>query len=218
MKKLLFQFVIVTFMFLLIVFPLPQEKILAESPKETYSIDYEVLQGDSGSVSIANDYFEKPATLIVENGERHIQITLNHSEWIKELQTPLGELFVDVDIISENKDEDTRVVSFKVEEELSTPLEFKMHILITSMEPVYDHRYTAQFDFDDNTMEKIENVKSNSEAVDDGTTKNLAEKNQETQEKPAKTSQKKVLVPIIILVVVAGLVILFLRNRTKSKK
>ena len=218
MKKLLFQFVIVTFMFLLIGIPLPQEQTLAESSKETYSIDYEVLQGDSGSVSIANDYFEKPATLIVENGEQHIQITVNHSEWIKELQTPLGKSFVDMDIISENKDEDTQVVTFKVEQELSKPIEFKMHILIESMEPVYDHRYTAQFDFDDETMEKIENVKSNSETVDDGTTKDLAEKSQETQEKPAKTNQNTVVVSIIVLVVVAVLVILFLRKRTRSKK
>ena len=132
--------------------------VYAENPDGTFLIDYQVLNSDSDSVSISNDYFDKPATLFIEDGEKYIQFTVNHSEWIKELQTPLGETFVDVDIVSEDKEEDTRTVKFKLEEDLSQPVEFKMHILVESMEPVYDHRYTARFDFDADKMEEIESA------------------------------------------------------------
>ncbi|MBC1780628.1 NEAT domain-containing protein, partial [Listeria booriae] len=35
----------------------------------SYSVNYTVLQGDSDSVSMANDYFDKPATVKVEGGK-----------------------------------------------------------------------------------------------------------------------------------------------------
>ena len=35
---------------------------------------------------MANDYFEKPAKLIVKNGEMRVQVPMNHSAWIKNLK------------------------------------------------------------------------------------------------------------------------------------
>ena len=37
---------------------------------------------------MANDYFEKPAKLIVKNGEMRVQVPMNHSAWITEFKAP----------------------------------------------------------------------------------------------------------------------------------
>lgn len=129
---------------------------MMEMEDGTYTMDYVILRGDNDSVSIANDYFEKPATLIVENGEQYIQFWINHSQWVKELQSPLGEEFVDVDIVEENEEEDLRLVQFRVARDLNEPIEFKMHVYIDSLEPVYDHRYSVRFDFDLDSLQETE--------------------------------------------------------------
>lgn len=48
----------------------------------TYTIDYVITKAENDSVSMANDYFEKPAILTVKNGTVTAQIQLNHSKWI----------------------------------------------------------------------------------------------------------------------------------------
>lgn len=121
-----------------------------------YAIDYVILHAETESVSIANDYFEKPAILYVEDDKKYIQFPLNHSKWTKELQAPSGDDFVDVDVIDQDEKEDTRVVEFKLDQDLTEPLEFKMHVLIETMDPVYDHRYTVRFDFDTESLESLE--------------------------------------------------------------
>lgn len=131
------------------------EAASSEVEDGTYSMDYVILRAEDESVSIANDYFDKPATLIVEDGEEYIQFSINHSEWTKELEAPLDDTFVHVDVIEEYEAEDTRLVQFKVDRNLSDPLEFKMHVLIEEMEPVYDNRYTVRFDFDLDSLEEI---------------------------------------------------------------
>lgn len=144
-------------------FLIPEKSLFAETDIDeiedgAYSIDYVILHAETESVSIANDYFEKPATLFVEDDERYIQFPLNHSHWTKELQAPLGDDFVHVDIISTNEEEDTRIVEFKLDRDLTEPLEFKMHVLIETLDPVYDNRYTVRFDFDMEGLEQLENV------------------------------------------------------------
>lgn len=119
-----------------------------------YSIDYEILRADNDSVSIANDYFDKPAYIIVQDDKEYIQFSINHSEWTKELQAPLGEDFVDVEVLGTNEEEDTRIVQFELDRSIDDPLEFKMHVLIEEMDPVYDHRYTVRFDFDEDSIEE----------------------------------------------------------------
>lgn len=172
--------IITIFVFLISFFTFSNDHVLAESSftDGTYSVDYEILRGDNDSVSIANDYFEKPATLIVENGEEYIQFWLNHSQWVQELQAPLGDDFVDVTIVEENEIDDLRLVQFKVDRDLTVPIEFKMHVYIDSMEPVYDHRYTVRFDFDLYSLEEIDSVQVfRAESSD-----NAADKQAQTEE------------------------------------
>ena len=136
----------------------PTDTTYAETADGYYTIDYEVLSADSDSVSMANDYFEKPATMIVENGEKQLQLTINHSAWVVGLQASQEDDFVDVTVISEDEAEDTRVVEFQVadDHDLSDPIEMKMHIVVDVLEEDYDNHYTARFAFDEGSMEEVD--------------------------------------------------------------
>ncbi|HEY4624135.1 MAG TPA: NEAT domain-containing protein, partial [Solibacillus sp.] len=48
----------------------------------TYSLNYQVNQPGSNSASMANDYFLKPAKLVVKNGKMTMQITIKNSSWV----------------------------------------------------------------------------------------------------------------------------------------
>ena len=189
-----------------------------------YSIEYVILHAETESVSIANDYFEKPATLFIEDGERYIQFPLNHSQWTKELEAPLGDSFEHVDVISVDEEEDTRIVEFLLDRDLSDPLEFKMHVLIEEMEPVYDHRYTVRFDFDEDTIEPLDNVeRPESEVTNEDTAeadeKDIAAASVENADSGESSSNNMIwiMVGTIVIIVVGGLVY-FMMRKTKNKK
>ena len=213
-RKLLLQFAVVALVLTSAV------NVNAENSEETFSLDYQVLNFDSDSVSIANDYFGKPAILFVENGEKYIQFSINHSEWVKELQTPLGDSFVDVEIVSEDEVEDIRTVRFKLEDDLSQPLEFKMHILIESMEPVYDHSYSVRFDFDDTQKEEIEAaVASSVEEVNNTEEDVVATESTDTEnEKQDEESKGNSGLLIVLIVIVVGMAALLFTRPWKTKK
>ena len=197
---------------MLTIFVIPQGKAFAEIADGTYSVNYQILQAENDSVSMANDYFEKPATLFVENGVKYIQFTINHSEWIKELQAPQGGSFVDVNVISENQDADKRVVKFKVEEDLSKPLEMKMHVLIESMNPVYDHKYTVRYDFDIDNKQAVTKTTDKEDKNVAGATGN---KSGEKEENP-RTADSTPIMMFVGLLLVSSLVILRMRKSVRA--
>jgi heme uptake protein IsdC len=118
----------------------------------TYTIQYTVLQAQNDSVSIANDYWEKPATLLVKNGVITVQMKINHSAWVTEFKVPSGDTFVDVEVISTDTATDTRVVQFNAAD-LSQPLPAKIHVTVPSID--YDHDYTIRFSFDTNSITAV---------------------------------------------------------------
>lgn len=203
---------------MLMILSLSHGKVYAEISDGTYSIDYQVLHADNDSASIANDYFEKPAILFVENGEKHIQFTLNHSQWTKELQAPLEGSFLDVDVVSENHDEDTRIVQFKVEEDLAQPLEFKMHVLIETMEPVYDHRYTVRFDFDTDSMEKVDSAEFQKIEADNREAELATDKSNEKKvDNPLKGERSPIVLFITLVVLILAILLSWKIIRSNKK-
>ncbi|MFS0689307.1 NEAT domain-containing protein [Sporosarcina sp. 179-K 8C2 HS] len=122
----------------------------------TYAVDYELLQGDSDSVSIANDYFEKPALLKVDGDKQVLQLTLNHSKWVQELQVPSGDGFADAKIVAEDEEADTRVIVLNVDGELAEPFPVKMHVVIDELEIPYDHAYTVRVAVDASSMKETD--------------------------------------------------------------
>lgn len=203
----------------------PIHHTLAESDVDNledgaYSIEYVILHAETDSASIANDYFEKPATLYVEGDERFIQFALNHSQWTKELQAPSGDDFVDVDVISVDEEEDIRVVEFELDRDLSEPIEFKMHVLIEEMEPVYDHRYTVRFDFDESSMELIEDAPERPTKMEEEGTEDKEEEAavaEASQDNNNDSTNMIVWISIVTLVVfVIILFVLFIRKKQKK--
>ncbi|WP_317943606.1 heme uptake protein IsdC [Carnobacterium maltaromaticum] len=113
----------------------------------TYSINYTVVQGDGGSASMANDYFDKPATLVVANGQSSIQLQLNHSKWITGLWVDAGNGLQSEQIISTDDSLDTRKVSFQTGD-LSAPIAAKIKVDIENSDLSYHHEYKINLSFD----------------------------------------------------------------------
>ena len=175
----------------------------------TYVVEYNMLQAENDSVSIANDYFEKPATLTVENGEQYLQFTVNHSEWVKVLKAAHSESFVDVHVVSEDPENDKRVVAFKVDGDLSESLPMQMHIMIEEMAPVYDHNYSVRIVLDIDSME-VTDVPS---VVFDTSDSTLGSDDEKVQ---GNSTNNKAL--IYILVAVFAIATLVLGRKFKSTK
>ncbi|MBD8004171.1 NEAT domain-containing protein [Bacillus norwichensis] len=230
-RKIAVTFIIVVL--LGIVFLRPESSFAANDLDSledgVYSLDYVILHAETESVSIANDYFEKPAFLIVKGDEHYIRFELNHSEWTKELQSPLGDSFVDVHVISEDKEKNTRIVQFKVDRDLKEPVEFKMHVLIESMDPVYDHRYTVRFSFDLESLKELEEKEiekleiKETDFVDQEQKTEAAEAKDNTNSEAKSDSETKyntvlISVTITVVVLLALFILIIWRNKNKKDK
>ncbi|MCR8635639.1 heme uptake protein IsdC [Paenibacillus radicis (ex Xue et al. 2023)] len=155
------------FMLLLTLLALPGAHAAATLSDGSYTIDYSVKKAENDSVSMANDYFEKPAKVFVKNGEMTVQLQMNHSKWITLFKVPANGGFADAPVLSSDKAEDTRVVSFKVDD-LSKPLLSKIHVTVESID--YDHDYTIRFVFDDKSIKNVGSSDSAAAAAADKAT------------------------------------------------
>lgn len=168
----------------------------------TYVIEYEMLQADNDSVSIANDYFEKPATLTVDDGAQYIQFGVNRSEWVKVLAAADGESFANVHVVSDDPENDQRIIAFKVDGDISQPVFMQMHVVIKDMEPAYDHKYTVRLNFDVDTMQETDApavvVPSSESTTDKGTGNNV--------------------ILYILIAVLAAAIVMIVRKFNSSKK
>lgn len=136
MKKLMMFVMLVT----LLVFSISLPQASAQLANGTHSINYQVNKPESNSVSIANDYFIKPAKVTLQNGTATVQITLKNSAWITKLQPPGG-----ATVVSEDKAADTRTVQFTVKD-LTKPVVTSMKIDIDDIN--YHHEYSVSLVFD----------------------------------------------------------------------
>lgn len=134
----------------------PFENANAKLKDGTYSVTYTVKKPDDNSVSIANDYFKKPATLTVKNGKMKVKIQVKNSSWIKTLKTKEGKTYKNTTVVSKNKKLNTRYVQFNATS-ISKPIFSKMEIDIADMN--YKHEYTVRFVFDSKSVKKIKTSK-----------------------------------------------------------
>lgn len=134
MRKLFFMMVSAVFM-LFLVYPIHTQATVADG---TYSLNYQVNKPGSSSASMANDYFLKPAQLIVNNGKMTVQLTINKSAWVTEFTPPGG-----ATVISSNPAADQRVVQFNISSLKPT---VAMKIDIDDID--YHHSYSVDFVFD----------------------------------------------------------------------
>jgi len=113
-------------MVLTILFVSPVSAQIADG---TYEVDYEVKEDGTDNTSLSDGYFTKPATLTVEDGVQHIQLTITSSNYVESLSVPSGS----VDVVSEDTDNNVRVVKFRVDGDLSQPVNMNMTINVPEM-------------------------------------------------------------------------------------
>ena len=102
----------------------------------TYDVSYQVNKPGSNSASMANDYFAKPAKLIVKDGKMTMQLTIKKSAWVTEFNPPGG-----ASIISSNEGADQRVVQFPI----SNPNVVTIAMKIDIEDIDYHHSYSVDF-------------------------------------------------------------------------
>jgi heme uptake protein IsdC len=118
----------------------------------TYTADYLILQAENDSVSMANDYWEKPAKVTIKDGKATVRVTINHSFWVTEFKVPgSGGGYVDTKLISSNKKADTRLVEFTAD--ITKPIVSKIHVTVEDID--YDHDYTIRFVFDQESFKLV---------------------------------------------------------------
>lgn len=165
-KRLSILFTAIALAVVLIVSPVTSA--FASIADGSYEINYEMKEARSDNTSIADGYFSKPAKLIVENGTKHIQLTLTGADMIKELTAPTGP----VQVISENKENNSRVVKFRVDGDLSQPVTMKMHIVVPDM---YDMEHSARAVFDLSGLPKAGSEAKGSETKTDEKSETVVE-------------------------------------------
>lgn len=147
---------------LLLALMLPFSNAQAATLKDgTYSVNYTVLKAEGNAVSMANDYWLKPAKVIAKNGKLTVQMTIKNSSWVTEFKVPGNGGYVDTTVLSTNKKANTRLVQFQAQS-LSKPIKSKIHVTVKSAD--YDHDYTIQLKFDESSMKSLSSNSTNKSA------------------------------------------------------
>lgn len=124
-------------------------------PQGEYDITLEVLQDKQDEPSATARYVETDAKLVVEEKGTFVVATLKSSKWWKSFQTQEKQPgtfeednFKEVEVVSEDKDNDTRVVKFAVADYMQ-PLNAKIHIVVTGVPGLgeYDNTYDIRLKF-----------------------------------------------------------------------
>ncbi|PGY24003.1 sortase, partial [Bacillus cereus] len=117
-----------------------------------YSIGFKVLKDTSDEESMMNQYSVSPGTLKVKDGKKKVSFTLEHSSWITKFETEKNGQFVATNVSSEDKEKDTRVVEFEVDD-VEKVLNAKVKVDIDFLN--YHHDYDVRIAFDQNSITPI---------------------------------------------------------------
>ncbi|WCM60546.1 NEAT domain-containing protein [Paenibacillus polymyxa] len=119
-------------------------KVIADG---TYSIQFNALHATKDQKSAMAQYLLSPATLTVLRGKYEASFTIKDSTTVTEFKTEQNGTLTDADIVSEDKNANTRVVKFKVAD-LDAILNAQVHVSTIYPGGVYemDHKLRLQFD------------------------------------------------------------------------
>lgn len=107
-------------------------------------LNYDVLKHKTQDISMANDYFNKPAKLVDKNGKQYIQLTVNHSHWIVNF-TFNGHK---ENIVNEDKAKDERTSEFPVDKtsgEVAGTIKVFIDEEVNGKPFKYDHNYNITY-------------------------------------------------------------------------
>ncbi|MFS0653922.1 heme uptake protein IsdC [Bacillus sp. 179-C3.3 HS] len=184
-KKMIMLPAFVVAMWLALVLPMSNAQAATLSDG-TYSMNFTVLKAEGNGVSMANDYWLKPAKVLVKNGKMTVQMTIKNSSWVTEFKVPGNGGYVDTHVLSTNKEANTRVVQFSAQS-LSKPIKSKIHVTVKSAD--YDHDYTIQLKFDESSVQSLSSNSSNQSS--NTPESNQKQANESTKESDSSTHVKK---------------------------
>lgn len=202
---------------LLAIFVTPYLYASAALADGKYTINYQVNKPDSSSASIANDYFLKPATIIVQNGTSVVQLKMKKSAWITKFESSTG----GNKVVSENKAEDTRIVQFALPSYTSkTAVTMKVDIDDLN----YHHEYTVDFVWDAASLKNEDGSAVTATTVQNNT--NTTKKDANTGVANTSTVKEKEANPqtsdafpigILLLFGVSGFILFNFKKRMKEE-
>ncbi|EPC1392776.1 heme uptake protein IsdC [Listeria monocytogenes] len=199
-KVLVFAAFIVLFSFSFLSTGLTAQAALKDG---TYSVDYTVIQGDSDSASMANDYFDKPATVTVNGGKSTVSLQVNHSKWITGLWVEGNA----VSVTSKNASSDTRKVSFPVST-LSNPVNAKIKVDIDDDDLNYHHEYQIKLRFDEGSAKALAGAMKSSENNNTATPTTKSDSSNKVANPKSSDSSQMFLYGIIFVAAGTGLILL----------
>jgi len=120
---------------------------------QTKQVYFSVAHSSDEAFSRMEQYFEKPAIVATDDqGTMHVSFTVTSSSSVPELNVKTGNQFVAAATVSENKENDTRVVEFKVDD-LSSLLDAQVRTVVPAMN--YDRTHSIRLNFNGADNEEL---------------------------------------------------------------
>ncbi len=117
------------------------------------TLNYTVLKDGTSETSMMDSYMQKPATLVTTaDNKRYIQLGINSSSMVTELQTDVNGSYTNAGIIAKDTTNDIRTVQFPADAltTSNSQISGKVHVTIPALQ--YDNWYTVQFQFDNSSL------------------------------------------------------------------
>ena len=131
----------------------PNEKINPDNlVNGVYSIDYKVFKPKTNELSMVNDYFVTPGKLNVQDGKITMAIEIKNSAWVTHLKTMNKQQLQQTKILSVDKENDSRVVEFPVED-LNKRLSSEVKVDIADIN--YHNTYAIELEFNNKSIQLL---------------------------------------------------------------
>lgn len=150
---------------LLTAFQIPQGTAQAASLVDgEYTVGFTILKDGTNEASMMDTYTEKPAKLMIENGQITAFVTLKQSKEITDFKVEQNGTFVDTETVSEDQAANTRVIKFDVAD-LSAKVNGWVKIYWDLGGFIYDEAYDVQFAFDQSSLTLVTPAKPDDSTV-----------------------------------------------------
>lgn len=133
-------------MLLLLFVPQPAN---AEHVNGEYTIEFNILHADKRNASIAEGYWNQPATVYIKDGDIRVQTTINKHAWVTAFAVSYKGTMSEVKTISIDEEANIRVTEFPIAN--FTDL-VESNVSVTIEEIDYEHSYTMYFKFKPETL------------------------------------------------------------------
>ena len=136
--------------------------------KATSTLGYNVYKEGSSEISYMDQYMEKPAQVLHENGKTYLQLTLKNASYWKSFDLYDGNKKLNVQTVPEDKSADIKVIKFEAKPGTKS-LTSKVHIVVSAIG--YDNKYTTEIKFDSAVPKPDGSKAEDSNETDNPTTK-----------------------------------------------